>query len=467
MYDGMKRLQIQHLRQAGLSVERTAAASGVSPRTVERVSGEEPIDEPVAHDERARGKVGRPSPLAEFQSQVTAWLEAEPTLATIAILERLRGEGYDGGKSAVYDLVRKVRPPKPAEGVVRFEAVPGEFAQHDFGQVVVRYQDGTRERIRFFASQLRYSRLMRVRLVDDETVETVCHSLVDAYTYFGGMPLIAVFDNPRTIVTKREGKHVTWQSTFAWFTTECGFSPHATWPYRPQEKGGVENLVGFSKSSFFKVHHFCDRADLEQKLEEWHRRVNDERPSRATGEIPRARMMLEAGRLRPLRIDPRGYTLRYSRIVRTDGFVEYDGKRYFVGFEHIGQTITVRVGESEVLVMGGEGEPIVHPRFPANGKYSVLEGQREELLVKPGARAYVKRQLLMDTCPAAEWFMTELRHRRPDQWQEEVDALFVLLELHGERVVRDALIEAARRGVVGSEYVVAILDGQASQEVER
>jgi hypothetical protein len=138
---------------------------------------------------------------------------------------------------------------------------------------------------------------MRVRLVPDQTQETTCHALVDAFEYFGGVPLLAVFDNPRTLVAKREGKHVRWHDTFAWFSTESGFSPHATWPRRPQEKGAVESLVGFVKSSFFKAHRFRDRAELEAKLAEWHRWVNDELRSRATGEIPRVRFLLEAQRL--------------------------------------------------------------------------------------------------------------------------------------------------------------------------
>ena len=463
----MKRLQIQHLRNGGLDVKQAALAAGVSTRTVERVSAAEPIQDPQEHDRQTRSRMGRPSGVAPFRDRILGWLEAEPELRTIAVLERLRGEGYSGGKSAVYALVKKLRPALPRTGIVRFEAVPGEFSQHDFGQVVVRYKDGTRERVHFFASRLKYSRLVRVRLVPDEKTETVCHSLVDAFEYFGGMALLAVFDNPRTIVKKRDGKHVHWQETFAQFTVECGFSPQATWPYRPQEKGSVENLVGFVQSSFFKAHQFTDRADMEAKLDAWHRRVNDERPSRATGEVPRERMMLEGARLRPMQIDPSGYTLRYSRVVRTDGFVELEGLRYFAGFQLVGRTLTVRVGQDRVFLQVPEGEAIVHPRYPTNGKYSVLERQRGQLLTKPGARPYIKRQLLMDSCPAAEWFMTELRHRRPDQWQEEVDVLFSLLEMHGEPAIRDALIEASRRGVVGCEYVVAILEGQVAAEVSR
>jgi transposase len=128
--------------------------------------------------------------------------------------------------------------------------VAGEMSQHDFGLHVLRDPDGTTERIRFFASCLKFPRLLRVRLVPDEKTETVCHALVDAFSYFGGMPLIAVFDNPRTIVSAREGKQVRWQETFAKSCVEYGSSPHATWPRRPQERGAVESLVGFAKSSF-------------------------------------------------------------------------------------------------------------------------------------------------------------------------------------------------------------------------
>ena len=81
---------------------------------------------------------------------------------------------------------------------MRFEGMPGEFSQHDFGQVEVRYADGTRERVKCFASCLE-------------------------------------------------------------------FSPHV----------------------------FAHRADLGARLAEWHQRANDERASRATGEVPRAPYHLE------------------------------------------------------------------------------------------------------------------------------------------------------------------------------
>ena len=128
--------------------------------------------------------------------------------------------------------------------------------------------------------------------------------------------------------------------------------------------------------------------------------------------------------------------------------------------------MTVRLGEDQVTIDPPVGERSVHPKLPTNGKYSVLPSQREELLTKEGARPYVKRQILMEGNPAAEWFMAELRHRRPDQWEVDVDALFVLLEMRGEETVRRALTLAAHQRLVGAEYVTAIIEGLAVEQGE-
>jgi hypothetical protein len=41
---------------------------------------------------------------------------------------------------------------------------------------------------------------------------------------------------------------------------DLGIGVEVCWPYRPQEKGCVENLVGWVKGSFFKQRRFLDRA---------------------------------------------------------------------------------------------------------------------------------------------------------------------------------------------------------------
>src|SRR5262245_28358330 len=165
---------------------------------------------------------------------------------------------------------------------------PASFSQHDFGEVCVAYQDGTEERVHFFASRLKYSRWVEVTLVRDERAETLVRVLVEHLSAFGGIPLVAVFDRPKTIALKwgHDGVVTEWNPTFAGVTLDLGIGVEVCWPYRPQEKGSVENLVGWVKNSLFKQRRFLDRVDLERQLRDWLTDANLTRPSRATGVPP-------------------------------------------------------------------------------------------------------------------------------------------------------------------------------------
>ena len=196
----LDRVRIRTLREAGHTLAEIAAVVGVSRSTVQRVV-KEPVITSVesAPTPRSRG-IGRPSKVELFRSQVERILSEEPSLPTVEVLHRLRGLGYEGGKSAVYDLVRKIRPRKREAPEVRFEGLPGEFSQHDFGRVKVTYADASYETVHFFASRLKYSRWTHVVTVPNETVEPLVRSLLSAFASFGGVPLRVVFEYvPRNI----------------------------------------------------------------------------------------------------------------------------------------------------------------------------------------------------------------------------------------------------------------------------
>ena len=244
--------------------------------------------------ERMRRGVGRPSKAEPFRGLVVELLAKEPELLSLEVLRRARLAGYAGGKSACYELIHSIRP-RPARLLTRFEGLPGEFSQHDFGEVDVRYLDGAKERIHFFGSRLKYSRWTEVSLVEDETVESLVRALVDHFAAIGGIPLLAVFDRPKTIALKwrRDGVVTEWNSSFASVALDLGLGIELCWPKSPEQKGSVENLVGWVKGSFFKQRRFLDEEDLCSQLGEWHVEVNTQRPSRATRVIPEARMAEE------------------------------------------------------------------------------------------------------------------------------------------------------------------------------
>jgi len=449
----LDRVRIWTLRNGGHTLDEIAEAVGVSKSSVQRVLKEPPITEPESAPTPESRGVGRPSMVEGYQGHVECILNEEPALPTVEILSRLRSLGYDGGKSAVYALVKAIRPPKTNAPEVRFEGVPGEFSQHDFGSVKVVYGDGSSEKVHFFASRLKYSRWTHVVTVPNEKVEPLVRALLAAFESFQGVPLRAVFDNPKTIVISRTQGQIEWNETFARVPVDYSFGVELCWPRRANQKGSVENLVGWVKGSFFKVRRFHDREDLERQLVAWLEEVNTQRPSRATNEIPAERMKVERERLTPMAIPASEYPLRITTMVRTTGFVEYGGIRYSMPPKTIGIPGTLFLYPNKVRIVTRDGTEAEHPRYPAVGNTSYRSEDRVAKLAAvhgQRARLYQKRQEILDLGPPAEALMTEWVHHPHMNWKHQVEVLHDLLVCYGpgptlgaiERVIADNRLHA-------------------------
>jgi hypothetical protein len=181
----LKRHEVEILLKAGHPKTEVTRLSGVSLRSVNRIAEETPVVHVDDAAEREKRGIGRPSLVENFRKLVVTILEEKADLPSLEILRRVREAGYPGGKTALYALVASLRP-KGIKPLVRFEGLPGEFSQHDFGQVDIEFLNGVIRRIHFFASRLKYSRFIRVSLVKDETVESLVRNLAEHLHSWGG-----------------------------------------------------------------------------------------------------------------------------------------------------------------------------------------------------------------------------------------------------------------------------------------
>jgi hypothetical protein len=154
MIDMLKRHEIQVLRRAGHSQIEVATLAGVARRSVQRVDTEAAVTHLDAAREREARGIGRPAKAEPFRAFIVDVLARDPELLSVEIVRRAKLKGYAGGKTALYDLISALRP-TTVRPLVRFEGLAGEFSQHDFGQVDVRFLDGARTRVHFFASRLK------------------------------------------------------------------------------------------------------------------------------------------------------------------------------------------------------------------------------------------------------------------------------------------------------------------------
>jgi transposase len=461
MIDMIKRHEIQVLRRAEHTQADVARRAGVSARSVARVEAEDLVTCFDTEAERQRRRVGRPSKAELFRPFVITELAKEPDCMALELLRRAKLNGYQGGKSALYALVKELRPHKPRP-IVRFEGLPGEFSQHDFGQVDVRFVDGSVKRVHFFASRLKYSRWVQVSLVENEGAESLVRAMVGHFEAWGGLPLLAVFDRPKTIASAwdKQGTVTQWNPTFAGVMLDQGLGVELCWPYSPEQKGSVESLVKWVKGSFFKPRRFVDMEDLVRQLAEWHVEVNTQRPSRATNVIPAERLAQEKPRLRPLKVLPAELALRVPVVVGPTGFVLHDTHPYSMPPESMGIPGTLYLYRERVRIVAGRFES-THTRLFERGATSVLpEHRAKRVAAVSGKRAkrYLKREHLINLGAPALSYLTEIVHRRPQVWIRDVDQLHELMEKHGDDAIRAAFTRGLAEQVYGAEYIEHFLE---------
>jgi transposase len=294
----MTRLKIHLIDESGLNQAAIADKSGTSIRTVQRVLTEHipSAGEVAAGRLDGSKRIGRPMKATqEMLDKIVELLDDNSDIPSTEVLRRSREWGYDGGRSQMLDLVKKLRPLPKHEPVIRFEGLPGEYTQFDFGESLVLLEDESRLKVAFFAARLKYSRFMSVTVVSDQTAETVVRSILISLQAFGGSSKEWVFDNPRTIRISPVGvQPVVLHRFLQQLVAEYRVIPTFCAPRSGNQKGSVERLVGFVKNSFLRVRKFRDLADVKAQLTEWLRGVNEDRPSDATGVIPAVALVEEA-----------------------------------------------------------------------------------------------------------------------------------------------------------------------------
>jgi transposase len=229
----------RYREQEHLTLAQTARALGLHPLTVAKWDRKEQY--------RARRSASRASQLDPFKPDIVRWLEAHP-LSAAQILQRLREAGYPGGYTIVKDYVRRVRP-RRAPAFLTLAFAPGEAAQVDWGEYGSIALGTTRRRLSFFVMVLCYRRLMYLEFTVSQTMEhfLACHQ--HAFEAFQGVPSKIMVDNLKSAVLEHLiGQAPVFNSRYLDFAHHYGFTIAACGVRKGNEKGRVENGVGYVKN---------------------------------------------------------------------------------------------------------------------------------------------------------------------------------------------------------------------------
>jgi transposase len=398
----------------------------------------------------------RASTLEPQRAAVLSWIAEDiPTTRMLELARQDPAAPSTGGASTFYRFVAQLRAERDAGAapVIRFEGLPGEYVQWDWGEARVRL-GGTMIKRVFLAGRLKYSRVSAIRWRTQMDLETLLRAMLEIVAGWGGVPWAWVFDNMKTVTLGRDAEgQPRWNPAFWRFATELAFHPELCDPGAAQQKGSVENLVKWVKTNFLPGRSFADDDDLAQQSLAWeHEKAGH--VSQAHGRRPCDLLAHERTAFGPLTTTAARYGLYRVATVNRESLVRVDGNQYSVPVGHGGQAVDVRILH-EVIRISRDGVLLAeHARLSGTGqRQRDPDHYAAALTHRPRARLVLDRERLCALGPDVTAYVTAISQRRRRVLAEELAACLALEAQLGADGLRRAAAACVARNTCGAEYL--------------
>lgn len=406
---------------------------------------------------RPRQRSKRPSKLDSFKGQIVALLERHPYTAQ-QVLQEIRTQGYTGGYSILKELVRLVRPVrKPAFLMLEFAA--GDCAQVDWGSAGFITVGSTRRRLSFFVMVLCYSRMIYVEFTLSEGMEQFLSCHRNALEFLGGCPARIMIDNLKTGVLEHPpGGEARFHPRYLDFAAHYGFIPVACQVRKANEKGRVENGVGYVKTNFLNGLEIPPFPALNPAARQWRDTVANVRLHGETHCKPLERFVQEKPLLRPL--PALAYDCAVIRSTGANGCcrVPFEANRYTVPFLYASQQLTLKIYPERLLIYHHEKLIATHPRSYDRRQDIRDPDHLQQLLAhRHRAREQTFLQAFLSLGTQADLYARNLQEKRLNA-PHHIQKIVALSQLYGPDKVARALDDALTFEAYGCEYIANILE---------
>ena len=399
----------------------------------------------------------RVSKLEAFKPAIQRLLTTHAYSVT-QLLARLREQGYDGRYTILRNYVRQVRPPRAA-AFLTLHFAPGQCAQVDWGSWGSIRVGNTRRRLSFFALVLCHSRQLYVEFTLGQSQEQwlSCHE--HAFEYLGGVPAEIMVDNCKTAVLAHPaGAAPVFNPTYVDFARHYGFTIKACAPRRPQQKGRIENGVGYIKKNFLAGLELGDFAALNPAARVWLDTVANVRLHGETQRRPVDLFREEKPRLRPLPV--KAYDAALIRPVRATNRcrVVVETNRYSVPPAQAGQLLTLKLYADRLRLFTGERLVAEHLRSYEK-RQDVEQPDHVQTLLHERSEARHQRLLLafLGLSAHAPAYHEQLAERRLNL-RHHVQKIVALAEIYGAAAIGRALDDAHALGAYSCEYIANLVE---------
>jgi transposase len=406
---------------------------------------------------RLRKQARRVSRLDPFKGQVMGLLKEYPYSA-VQVHALLKEQGFDGGITILKDYIHQVRP-RRTEAFLTLAFAPGECAQADWGSWQMIEVGKARRRLSFFVMVLGYSRMLYVEFTLSQSQDQFLSCHRHAFEFFGGVTQKVMVDNCKTAVLSHpRGLPPVLNPCYADFAGHYGFTVKACNVRRANEKGIVENAVGYVKKNFLAGRPISEFASLNPAVRVWLDQVANVRLHAATRQRPVDLFLAEKPALRALPVHPYICAQASSVVANSQFRVRVDGNRYSVPAAWAGRKLLLRLDPQRVCLYEGQKLVAQHLRCYDRGQ-DIEDPEHAKPVLERKRRAeeqgIVKRFLALSA--QAEPYYRQLVERKL-AWRLHLRRIVALSEVYGPEKVARALEDALAYQAFSSDYIANILE---------
>jgi hypothetical protein len=312
-----------------------------------------------------------------------------------------------------------------------------------------------------------YSRRMYVEFTLSQSQEhfLACHQ--HAFEYFNSVPAEVMVDNCKTAVLSHLlGAPARLHPRYLDFARHYGFAVKACGPYKPHEKGRVENGVGYFKKNFLAGLELSSLDALNAAARQWLQAVANVRIHGETHQKPQDLFEQEKSALRPLTLHTYDLASVSTASVSRRCRVTLDTNHYSVPPRYAGARLILKAYPDRLCLYHPDQLVAEHPRsYERHLDFEKPEHVRELLSQRRQARSQQLMSRFLALSPRAAEYGQRLEEKRGNP-RHHIQKIVALSEIYGTEKVQRALEDAWAFQAFSCEYIANLLQQRERPTVQ-
>ncbi len=306
--------------------------------------------------------------LSKYKQEIESWLSHRNMTHTQ--IHRLLSKEIDVSHRSINRFIKKEFPKLP-KSTVHLITEPGQECQVDFGDVGQMIdKDGKSRRAYVFVMTLSHSRYRYVEFVFSQGQLSWSQLHINAFNFFGGVPLRVMLDNLKSGVIKADIYDPTLNEAYSELSRFYGFTIDPNKAYSPQHKGKVERSIRIVKEQLIAGKSYQNIEQANVSASTWCKDIISQKICSSTGAKP-VDVFLKEEKEILLALPSDSFDLPLWTVckVHNDHHFVVKGNFYSVPTRYIGFDINVRIGIKTVSAYYQHRVIKTHPRNYGKGQW--------------------------------------------------------------------------------------------------